>query len=137
MTAQRPRKKQKIEVRPHGWIRASDAPELARAGADQVRDRLRAPAGTSLLLFVGACVLGGMGIVKVQTTTRVLEVGGEITQLTEEQARLLEKKRRLTAERAYLRHPDQIEDVARERLGMVPIAPELVQQIRIVEEDAK
>lgn len=137
MTATRQRKKQKIEVRPHGWIRATDAPEFARAGVDQVRDRLRAPAGTSLLLFVGVCVLGGMGVVRVQATTRVLEVGGEITELTEEQARLLEKKRRLTAERAYLRHPDQIRDVATERLGMVPVAPELVQQIRIVEEGAK
>ena len=53
--------------------------------------------------------------------------------LTDEQSELLEKKRRLSAERAYLRHPEQIERVARDRLGMVPIAPELVQQIRLEE----
>jgi hypothetical protein len=40
----------------------------------------------------------------------------------------------LEAERAYLRHPDQIADVAKTKLGLVPVAPELVQSIRLVEE---
>jgi cell division protein FtsL len=117
--------------RPHGWIRASD---LATSSSDDSQRRKhRAPAGTSFLLFLCVTVLGGMGIVRVHASTRVLAVGGEITGLTEDQHELLEAKRRLSAERAYLRHPDTIADVARDRLGMVPIAPELVQQIRVQE----
>lgn len=117
--------------RPHGWMRASDRP--ASAGDSAARRRSRRPTGTSLLLFLCVAVLGGMGIVRVHASTRVLAVGGEITQYTEDQHALLEQKRRLSAERAYLRHPDTVEDVARDRLGMVPIAPELVQKIRVQE----
>ena len=117
--------------RPHGWMRASDLP-ASQLDADAQR-RSRAPAGTSLLLFLCVAVLGGMGIVRVHASTRVLDVGGQITELTEQQHSLLEEKRRLSAERAYLRHPETIADVARDRLGMVPIAPELVQQIRVKE----
>ena len=124
---------QQIE-RPHGWMRASDRPSSALDGDAQGR-KSRAPAGTSLLLFLCVAVIGGMGIVRVHASTRVLAVGGEITELTEVQHGLLEDKRRLSAERAYLRHPDTIEDVARDRLGMVPIAPELVQKIRVQERE--
>ncbi len=119
--------------RPHGWMRASDRPSSA-AEAEQ-RRRRRAPAGTSFLLFLCVAVLGGMGIVRVHASTRVLAVGGEITELTEVQHGLLEEKRRLSAERAYLRHPGTIADYARDRLGMVPIAPELVQKIRVQERE--
>lgn len=80
-------------------------------------------------------VLAAIAITRVHTSTEVLELGGRITELTQEQARLLEEKRRLAAERAYLRHPDQIEEVARDKLGLVPVSPELVQQIRVVEEE--
>jgi cell division protein FtsL len=129
----RRRKQQPQQVeRPHGWMRASDH-TAASGDADAQRRRSRAPAGTSLLLFLCVVVLGGMGIVRVHASTRVLAVGGEITEYTEEQHSLLEEKRRLSAERAYLRHPDTIEEMARDRLGMVPIAPELVQQIRVQE----
>lgn len=123
--------KQPTLERPHGWVRASDLPAPS-LGSDAQR-RGRAPAGTSLLLFLCVAVLGGMGIVRVHASTRVLDVGGEITELTEQQHSLLEEKRRLSAERAYLRHPETIADVARDRLGMVPVAPELVQQIRVKE----
>jgi cell division protein FtsL len=117
--------------RPHGWVRASDLP--APSLDSDAQRRSRAPAGTSLLLFLCVAVLGGMGIVRVHASTRVLDVGGEITELTEQQHSLLEEKLRLSAERAYLRHPETIADVARDRLGMVPVAPELVQQIRVKE----
>ena len=74
--------------------------------------------------------LTGIGIVRVHASTRVLALASEITDLTASQATLLDKRRRLSAERAYLRHPDQISEVAL-RLGMVPIAPDLVQTIRL------
>jgi cell division protein FtsL len=86
------------------------------------------------LLAIAIGVLTAIGIVRVRASVEVLALGGEITELTEEQSRLLEERRRLSAERAYLRHPDQIEVVARKKLGMVPISPELVQEIQVVEE---
>jgi cell division protein FtsL len=131
----RPRRKQKVEEYAHGHRRASDDPTAAAHAAHQARRRLRAPAGTSFLFALGIAALTGIGLVRVRASTRVLELGAEITELTDEQSELLEKKRRLSAERAYLRHPDQIQQVARDRLGMVPIAPELIQQIRLEERD--
>lgn len=115
----------------HGWRRASD-PGGDDADALGARRR-RAPAGTSLLLMLIVVVLAAIGIVRVHASTRVLQLGAEITDLTSEQTRLADERRRLAAERAYLRHPDQIGAVARDRMGMVPIAPDMVQTIRLQE----
>lgn len=118
-------------VRPHGWGRAGEQ------GSDALSRGLRgraAPAGTSLLLLLVVGALTALGIVRVQASTEVLELGAEITEMTAEQARLSDRKRRLEAERAYLRHPDHIEEVARDRLRMIPVAPVLVQTIRVVED---
>ncbi|MEM7152557.1 MAG: cell division protein FtsL [Myxococcota bacterium] len=128
----RRRRQQKAEARPHGWQRSSDQP--AASAAPTLRDRRRAPAGTSLLLTVIVAVFAAIGIARVHATTRVLEMGAEITELTSEQARLLDERRRLAAERAYLRHPNHIGEVARNRLQMVPMSPDLVQPIRLLEE---
>ena len=128
----RRRRKQKEEARPHGWQRSSDAPQ-ATASADPSA-RPRTPAGTSLLLTLIVGTLTAIGSARVHATTRVLEQGAEITELTAEQSRLLEERRRLAAERAYLRHPDHIAEVARNQLQMVPISPDLVQPIRLREE---
>lgn len=117
----------------HGWARASDPLRASSTEPSAGRHRF-APAGTSLLLVVIVVVLSAAGLARVRASTRVLALGASITELTDEQSRLQEQKRRLSAERAYLRHPDQISEVARGKLGMVPIAPELVQQIRVVEE---
>jgi len=123
------RRQQKVEVRPHGWQRSSDV--VAAEHGAMASSRRRAPAGTSLLLILIVGVLTAIGIARVHASTRVLEMGAEITELTTEQALLLDERRRLAAERAYLRHPDHIDEVARNRLQMVPIAPELVQEIRL------
>jgi cell division protein FtsL len=126
------RRKQKPVQHPHGHRRADDvgatSPEL---DARRERRHLRTPAGTSFLLALGVSALVAMGLVRVRASARVLELGAEITALTDLQSELLEQRRRLQAERAYLRHPDQIREIARDRLGMVPIAPELVQRIRV------
>jgi hypothetical protein len=115
----------------HGWTRSADLPG-ARAIADGIRRRV-APSGTSLLLGLVVVAIAAAGIVRVRASARVLGLGAEITELTDEQSRLQERKRRLLAERAYLRHPDQIGDAARDRFGMVPVVPDLVQEIRLVE----
>jgi len=132
----RRRRKQKEESFPHGHKRSSDLPPGA-GSVERVRDRMRAPAGTSFLLFLCVLVMIAMGIVRIQSTTQVLEAGGDITKLSEQQATLLEEKRRLSAERAYLRNPQQVQSVARDELGMVPVSPELVQKIRVKEAPAQ
>lgn len=128
----RHRRKPRDPVHPHGWRRASDVATPVVSTTEG--NRSRAPAGTSLLLALLVVVLAAVGIVRVQTTTQVLELGAEIADLTAEHGRLQDEKRRLSAERAYLRHPDQIEQAARDRLGLVPIAPELIQEVRLVTE---
>jgi len=128
-SVRRPRR-QTVEDRPHGWRRASDQPSATDDG-DGARQRRAAPAGTSLLLTLIVGVLTAIGIARVHATTRVLELGAEITDLTAEQATLLDERRRLAAERAYLRHPDYIDEVARNRLQMIPMSPDLVQTIRL------
>ncbi len=126
----RRRRRQTTEDRPHGWRRASDQPDEIDDG-EGARQRRAAPAGTSLLLTLIVGVLTAIGIARVHATTRVLELGSEITDLTAEQATLLDERRRLAAERAYLRHPDYIDEVARNRLQMIPMSPDLVQTIRL------
>ena len=128
----RSRSRQALHDFAHGWARVGDP--VARASVAPDARRRIAPAGTSVLLLLVVVVLSAAGIARVRASTRVLALGASITELTDEQAHLQEQKRRLLAERAYLRHPDQITEVARGQLGMVPIAPDLVQQIRVVEE---
>ncbi len=82
-------------------------------------------------------VSGPGGLVQVRTRARVLELGAEIAELTAEHGRLLDEKRRLEAERAYLRHPDYIESVAAGRLQMVPATPDRIQAIKLRGEGAK
>lgn len=129
----RARRRQVLQTFAHGWARVGDPLRAAPVEPATGRHRF-APAGTSLLLVVIVIVLSAAGLARVRASTRVLALGAAITELTDEQSRLQEQKRRLLAERAYLRHPDQIAEVARNELGMVPIAPDLVQQIRVVEE---
>lgn len=130
------RRRQVTQSFAHGWARVGDPLPRATQPVSDGRRRI-APAGTSVLLLLIVIVLAAAGIARVRASTRVLELGASITELTDEQAHLQEQKRRLLAERAYLRHPDQIAEVARGQLGMVPIAPDLVQQIRVVEESPK
>jgi cell division protein FtsL len=119
------------KIHAHGWARATD-PVVAPTRTNVISPGARAPTGTSFLLAIMVSIVAAIGIVRVHSSNEVLELGATITELTQEQAYLAEEKRRLAAERAYLRHPDQIESVARNELGLVPITPELVQPIRMV-----
>ena len=62
----------------------------------------------------------------------LLELGEEIGDLTQEQAALLDEKRRLETERAYLRHPNRIRTFAEERLDMHPADPQRIQSIELL-----
>ena len=129
----------------HGLRRASDphaarrrpAPGLAEAVHDPTHDApaeaapLRRPNGLPMLLLVALGLLTAAGIVQVRARARVLELGAEIAEMTGTHSGLLDQRRRLEAERAYLRHPDYIHSVAASRLQMVPAAPEHIQTIRL------
>jgi hypothetical protein len=82
-------------------------------------------------VVVALALLTAAGVSRVHTRTRVLEAGARITELTAEHARLLDQKRRLETERAFLRHPDHIQEVALNLRGMLPVAADRVQKIKL------
>ena len=126
----------------HGMRRAADlaAPNLVAAAAPGEPEQdspARRPTGLPLLLLVALALVTVAGVVQVRARARVLELGAEIAELTAEHGRLLDEKRRLEAERAYLRHPDYIQSVAAGRLQMVPATPDRIQAIKLRGEGAK
>ncbi len=119
----------------HGMRRAADLyTEPTRDAADDapgVAPPVRRPTGLPLLLLVALGLVTAAGIVQVRARARVLGLGAEIAEMTGEHSHLLDERRRLEAERAYLRHPDYIQSVATTRLDMVPARPESIQTIRL------
>ena len=118
-----------VEGRAHGWARAED-PEVADRRSGSFLDRRRAT-GTPLLLFTVLAVLTGVGLARVSSRIEVLQVANEITALSETQQRLLDRKRRLETERAYLRRPQRVAAQATERLAMEPAPPDRIQRIEL------
>ena len=127
------RRRQAKTAHPHGHKRDGDAGAKPMLGA---AIRLRRATGTPLLVFTVLGVLTFVGLARVHMRTRVLELGEEISELTEERARLLDRKRRLQTERAYLRHPDRIRTHANVELGMTPVPPDRIQRIELREQQA-
>jgi cell division protein FtsL len=134
VAAERLRRQQsKVEVddgRPHGWGRAED-PEFLRSEKFGFLDHRRAN-GTPLLLFTVLAVLTGVGLARVESRIEILDVANEITELSGDQQRLLDRKRRLETERAYLRRPARVSEQATTRLGMEPAPPERIQRIELL-----
>ncbi len=102
-----------------------DAPPLETAAPP------RRPTGLPLLLLVGLGLATAAGVVQVRARARVLELGAEIAEMTGEHVDLAGERRRLEAERAYLRHPDYIQSIAAGRLQMVPATPDRIQRIHL------
>jgi cell division protein FtsL len=123
------RKASADESRPHGWGRADD-PTADSGYKPSFLDRRRAD-GTPLLLFTVLAVLTGVGLARVESRIEILQIANQITDLSEDQQRLLDRKRRLETERAYLRRPARISEQARERLGMESAPPERIQRIEL------
>lgn len=134
LAAERLRRQQsKLEVddgRPHGWARAED-PEVQSPEKFGFLDRRRAN-GTPLLLFTVLAVMTGVGLARVESRIEILDVANEITELSGDQQRLLDRKRRLETERAYLRRPARVSEQASARLGMEPAPPERIQRIELL-----
>lgn len=117
--------------REHGWARQEDK----RSGTDaapQREARMRPATGMPLLLFTALGVLTFVGIARVKARVSVLEIADDITDLTKERDELLDRRRRLQAERAYLRHPDRVRERATKELGMVPASSERIQNIQLL-----
>lgn len=111
----------------HGHQRAPEAAPVVPVPAPPPRR----PTGLPLVLLLALGLLTAVGVVQVRTRARMLELGAEIAEMTAEHGKLLDEKRRLEAERAYLRHPDYISGVAAARLQMVPATPDRIQAIRL------
>jgi len=77
-------------------------------------------------------VLTCVGLARVQSRIEILDIANEITELSEDHQRLLDRKRRLETERAYLRRPERVRAQARERLGMEPAPAERIQRIELL-----
>jgi cell division protein FtsL len=128
----RRRIQQQVELeqgRPHGWGRAED-PDVAPPSKPSFLDRRRAD-GTPLLLFTVLAVLTGVGLARVSARIEVLQLANEITELSNDQQRLLDRKRRLETERAYLRRPARVSEQAQARLGMQPAPADRIQRIEL------
>ena len=134
--AARRRRQQRTVKHDHGFVRVSDPDAPTAQGPRAARAR-RGADGVPLLTLTVLTVLTLVGLARVQASTRRLDIGAEITELTETRAQLMERKRRLEAERAYLRHPDRIRRQATEELEMHPVEPSRVQHIELLASPAK
>ncbi len=94
--------------------------------------RSHRPQGIALLAFAALAMLTAISVLRVRTRARVLELGAAITDMTDEHTRLLDERRRLEAERAYLRHPDHVQQIATQHLAMEPAQPERIQRIEMI-----
>ena len=115
----------------HGMRRAADLYSETTRDLPGAAPPVRRPTGLPLLLLVALGLVTAAGVVQVRARARVLGLGAEIAEMTGEHTGLLDERRRLEAERAYLRHPDYIQSVATTRLDMVPARPESMQTIRL------
>lgn len=122
------KRRQKKVQHAHGWSRASDSGQGAARGTG----KNRRATGTPFLLFLVVTVMTLVGLARVRARLALLELGEEIGDLTQEQAALLDEKRRLETERAYLRHPNRIRSFAEERLDMHPADPQRIQSIELL-----
>lgn len=93
-------------------------------------------AGSMFGLVVLIVVLTWVGLARVQSQTRVLELGEEIKQLSDERAALLKRLRRIETERAYLRRPARVRAKASELLGMVPLDPGRRQRVTLQDDQS-
>ncbi len=131
MTARPPRsdhEARRRRTRPrHGHVRRSDRPGRTVAPPPPAPPRPpRALLPSVLVLF---CVGLGLGWIHIETKTREIDVAARTARAMEIHTRHAERLRVLEAERAYLRRPDRIRDVAIGRLGLVPPPPEKVHEI--------
>lgn len=82
-----------------------------------------------IAMVLTACMLTGVGVVRVMRQHEVLRLGYQLARETEHVRRQREEQRRLEVERATLTSPERIRKLATQ-LGMTTVAPD---KIRIVD----
>jgi cell division protein FtsL len=89
-----------------------------------------APVRSGVIVMIAiACVLTGIGVIRVQRQHEVLRLGFLLARESDHAHELRETRRRLEVERATLTAPDRIRHLATQ-LGMTPVAPD---KIRILD----
>ena len=86
-----------------------------------------------IAMVLVACVVTGLGIVRVTRQHEVLRLGYQLDREAEKLGRLREVKRRLELELATLTAPERIRSLATQ-LGMTTVAPD---RIRIIDPGGK
>jgi cell division protein FtsL len=84
---------------------------------------------TVIAMVLAACILVGLGVVRVTRQHDVLRIGYQLDREAEHVRRLREVNRRLEVELATLTAPERIRKLATQ-LGMTTVAPD---RIRIVD----
>ena len=80
--------------------------------------------------LIATLVVVGLLLVHVWSRHRVIKLGYEISELSEEREDLLEENRRLRIEYRLLTRGDRLEPLAKTRLGLAPPRPEQIIYIR-------
>ena len=86
---------------------------------------------TAVVLLLVALVVGVTAAVsQIWTRLEVIDYGYKLSRVNQEHTRLQEINRRLRIEYALLKNPSHVSRLAREKLGMKPLAPEQVRRLR-------
>lgn len=101
-----------------------------RASKAEGETRRLTPGGQGALVVLGTLLITGLivGVLLLQVWNRVqvFELGYQMTALTKERQRLFEERERLRIEAVVSCTTERLDKVAREDLGLVPIAPHQV-----------
>ncbi len=81
-----------------------------------------------IAMIACACVVVGIGVVRVARQHEVLRLGYQLSREAEHVRELREARRRLELERATLTAPDRIHRLAIQ-LGMTPVAPDRIRTV--------
>jgi cell division protein FtsL len=97
----------------------------------QEREPIRlTPGGQGALVVLGTLLITGLivGVLLLQVWNRVqvFELGYQMTALTRERQQLFEERERLRIEMVVSSTTERLDKVAREDLGLTPIAPHQV-----------
>ena len=81
-----------------------------------------------MTLLVTSLVVGVL-LLQVYHSVRIVELGYQMTELTEERRRLMEERERLTIEATVSTRTERLDKVARETLGLRPFRPEQILEV--------
>lgn len=129
----RPRSAGKPTPTPHKAARASHGWQRGTSNAPLHTIHLRDGKSTVLGLLLCFCVALGTlwGLAKVRAQHQRLVIGDELAKMTSTYNDLLDRKNRLQAELAHLRHPEHIREQAARRLRMQVALPEHIERVEV------